>query len=226
MMTTTRLSRLSGLGLLVGAAAFILHIVWRSVLTAGPEPVVFAQGALWVPVNALGAAGAALVLLGLPAFYVPTAGATGWPHLTGLVLLAGAWMFFGLFLSLYSLLVMPWLADTAPALIAASAALPKAFVVTFTASLVAWVAGALLCAMPFLRGRLGPRWVGYLLVGSALALLAGHLVIAPGGPATNVAVNLLSNLGPVLLLSAAGYLGARTWRGDPFTSHAERHVPA
>ncbi|NOT45874.1 MAG: hypothetical protein HOP14_14835 [Acidobacteria bacterium] len=225
-MTTTRLSRLSGLGLLVGAAAFIVHIVWRSVLTAGPEPAVFAQGALWVPVNALGAAGAALVLLGLPAFYVPTAGATGWPHLAGLVLLAGAWMFFGLSLSLYSMLVLPWLADTAPALIAASAALPTAFVVTFTASLVAWVAGALLFAMPFVRGRIRPRWVGVLVVTSALGLVIGNLVIAPAGPATNLVVNLLSNVGPVLLLSAAGYLGARTWRGESLTSRSERHIAA
>lgn len=225
-MTTTRLSRLSGLGLLVGAAAFIVHIVWRSVLTAGPEPVVFAQGALWVPVNALGAAGAALVLLGLPAFYVPAAGATGWPHLAGLVLLAGAWMFFGLFLSLYSMLVLPWLADTAPALVSTSAALPRAFVVTFTASLVAWVAGALLFAMPFFRGRVMPRWIGIVVAASALGLVVGNLVIAPAGPATNLVVNLLSNVGPVLLLSAAGYLGARTWRGESLTSRSERHIAA
>jgi hypothetical protein len=33
------------------------------------------------------------------------------------------------------------------------------------------------------------------------------LVIAPSGPASNLAVNLASNLGPVLLLIVIGYLG-------------------
>jgi hypothetical protein len=39
----------------------------------------------------------------------------------------------------------------------------------------------------------------------------GTLVVAPGGPASNLAVNLLSNLGPVLLLIGLGYLGFRAW---------------
>jgi hypothetical protein len=41
--------------------------------------------------------------------------------------------------------------------------------------------------------------------------LVGNFVIAPGGPASNLAVNLLSNLGPVLLLIGLGYLGSRAW---------------
>jgi hypothetical protein len=41
--------------------------------------------------------------------------------------------------------------------------------------------------------------------------LVGNFVIAPSGPASNLAVNLLSNLGPVLLLIGLGYLGFRAW---------------
>jgi hypothetical protein len=51
--------------------------------------------------------------------------------------------------------------------------------------------------------------VGYVLPASALWVLVGSFVIAPDGPASNLAVNLLSNLGPVLLLIGLGYLGFR-----------------
>jgi uncharacterized membrane protein YhaH (DUF805 family) len=72
--------------------------------------------------------------------------------------------------------------------------------------------GAVLLGLPFMRGRLQPRWVGYVLPMSALWVVVASLVIAPAGPAPNPIVNLISNLGPVLLLVALGYLGARRWR--------------
>jgi hypothetical protein len=58
--------------------------------------------------------GAALVLLGLPALYARLAGPLGSLGLVGVVLVALAWMFFGVFLSLYAVLIAPWLADEAP----------------------------------------------------------------------------------------------------------------
>src|SRR5262249_20076571 len=96
----TRISGIGGLLVFVGAVAFIVHIVVRSVLTAGIDPAVSAQARLWVPVNALGALGAVLVLLGLPAVYARIAGQGGLPGLVGLALIEASWMFFGLFLSL------------------------------------------------------------------------------------------------------------------------------
>jgi hypothetical protein len=50
-----------------------------------------------------------------------------------------------------------------------------------------------------------------LLPASALWVAVGNFVIVPGGPASNLAVNLLANLGPVLLLIGFGYLGFRAW---------------
>jgi hypothetical protein len=210
-MTGKRLSRIGGLGLFVGAVGFVLHVVLRSVLTAGVDPAVSAQAGLWVPVNALGALGAAMVLLGLPAVYarmVPQGGLSG---LVGFALIEVSWMFFGLFLSLYAALVLPWLADEAPRLVGGSSSIPLGFVVAFALGLLAWLSGAVLLAIPFVRGRLQPGWVGYVLPASALWVLVGSFVIAPGGPASNLAVNLLSNLGPVLLLIGLGYLGFRAW---------------
>ncbi len=211
IMTSSQLYRISGLSLLIGTVAFIAHIVLRSLITAGLDPSIFAKQGLWVPINVLGVIGAALVLLGLPAMYARVAGPTGLLGLVGVVLIAVAWMFFGLFLSLYSVLVLPWLADKAPSLVVAAAPLPAGFVIAFITGLVAWFVGTVLIAIPFIRGQVQPRWVGYVLPASALWMVVGNLIIAPNGPATNLVINLLSNLGPVLLLVAVGYLGSRMW---------------
>jgi hypothetical protein len=210
-MTGLRVHRIAGLGLLVGAIVFVAHIVLRSLVTAGVEPAVFARQGSWVLINAFGLVGAVLVLLALPAMYARLASPSGLLGLVGVALVAVAWLFFGVFLSLYGALVLPWLAENAPSLVAASAPLPAGFVVAFLVGLVAWLVGALLLGLPFIRGRIEPRWVGYLLPASALWMAVGSLVIAPSGPAANVVVNLLSNLGPVLLLTALGHLGSRMW---------------
>ena len=210
-MTGTRLFRIGGLLVFVGAASFVSHVVLRSVLTAGVDPAVSAQAGLWVQVNALGALGAALVLLGLPAVYAPMAGEGGLSGVVGFALIEVSWTFFGLVLSLYGALVLPWLAEEAPRLVAASAPTPSGFAVAFALGLLAWLLGAALLAAPFVGGRMRPRWVGYLLPASALWVLVGSFVIAPGGPASSLPVNLLSNLGPVLLLIGLGYLGFLAW---------------
>ena len=49
--------------------------------------------------------------------------------LVGVVLIALAWMIFGVFPSFYGMLVLLWLADKAPALVATSAPLPAACVI-------------------------------------------------------------------------------------------------
>lgn len=219
-MTGPRLSGIGGLLVFVGAVAFVLHVVLRSMLTAGVDPAVSAQAALWVPVNALGALGAALVLLGLPAVYARMAVQGGVPGLVGFALIEVSWAFFGLFLSLYGALVLPWLTDQAPRLLASSSPIPVGFVVAFALGLVAWLLGAVLLAFPFVRGPERARWVGYVLPTSALWALVGGFVIAPGGPASNLAVNLLSNLGPVLLLIGLGYLGFQAWAERTPVTHA------
>jgi hypothetical protein len=206
-MTGARLFRITGSGLLAGAMLFIVHVVLRSLITAGVDPASFAKADSWVPINILGVVGAALVLLGLPVLYVWIAGPAGILGLIGVALLAMAWLFFGVFLSLYGVLVLPWLADQAPSLVAASAPLPAALMIAFILGLVAWLVGSFLLAAPFVRRRLHPRWVGYLLPASGVWVVLGNLIIAPSGPASNLAVNLASNLGPVLLLVGIGYLG-------------------
>src|ERR671921_2755354 len=168
IVSGTRLFRIGGLLAFVGALAFVLHVVLRSVLSAGVEPAVSAQAGLWVPLNALGAMGAALVLLGLPALYARMAGEGGLTGVVGFALIEVSWMFFGLFLSLYGALVLPWLADQTPRLVGGSSPAPLGFVVAFALGLLVWLVGAVLLAVPFMRGRMRPRWVGYVLPASGL----------------------------------------------------------
>jgi hypothetical protein len=208
-MTNSQLFRIGGLALLAGALAWTIHIVLRSVITAGADPATLYKDDLWVPINLLGVIGATLLLLGLPALYAYIAGPSGWLGLIGMVLIALAWMFFGLFLSLFSVLVAPWLAEQAPSLVT-GAPLPTGFLVAFIAGLLAELGGTLLLAIAFVRGRVPPRWIGYLLPAAALLAVIGNL-IAPSGPASNLAINLVSNLGPVLLALAFGYLGFWMW---------------
>ena len=98
-----------------------------------------------------------------------------------------------------------------PALVSGSAPPAPGVRAAFLSSLLAWLAGTVLMAIPFVRGRAEPRWIGYLLPASGLWMLAGSLVIAPSGPAASLPINLLSNLGPVLLSAALAYLGFEMW---------------
>lgn len=206
--------------MLIGGAAFGLYVAARSLLTAGVDPATSARATLWVPVNALGFLGAALVLLGLPAILTRPALSGSWRAPVGVALVALAWMLFGLFLSLYGALIQPWLADRAPQLIAASASTPQAIVVAFVAGSLAWLIGAVLLAIPFLRGVAQPRWVGYVLPASAVWAVIGDLM-APNGPASSILVNLVSNLGPVLLVVALGDLGFQMWSNRSGVEPAE-----
>lgn len=224
MATRSRLSGAGGSVIFVGAVAYIVHLVARSVLTAGVDPVVSAQAPLWIPINLLGAFAAVLVLLGLPVVAARMAARGGSAQQIGFALIAASWMFLGVFLSLYGALVLPWLAGQAPRLVAGSSPAPMAFVVAFAVALLAWLVGAVLLAIPFLKGSQRPRWIGYALPVSALWAMAGTFVIAPSGPAGNLAVNLLSNLGPALLLIGFARLGAQAWAERNSAGIAERRA--
>jgi hypothetical protein len=92
-------------------------------------------------------------------------------------------------------------------------------VAAFAIGFFAWLIGAVLLAIPLVKGPARTRWVGFLLPASALWALVGSLVIAPDGPASNLAVNLLSNLGPVLLLIGLSYLGLQASADRSATGH-------
>jgi hypothetical protein len=222
-----QLYRTGGLALVVGAVAYIAYIVARSAITSGADPVTFYKESLWVPINVLGVIGAMLVLLAMPALYAVVAKPIGSLGLVGLVLIQLAWTFSGVFLSLFGALVAPWLAEQAPALVDATGPLPIGLIVAFVVAVIAELVGTVLLAIPFLRRRVEPVWIGYVLPAAALLTVLGDL-IAPTGPSSNFAINLTSNLGPVLLMVAFGSLGFRLWSAPTLAGPARLpsvHLP-
>jgi Flp pilus assembly protein protease CpaA len=80
------------------------------------------------------------------------------------------------------------------------------------------VGGNILMAIPVLRRRVSPRWIGFVLIGSAVMSVV-YLAAALTPP--NVVVSLVGGLGPILLcvaLGCLGYLGA----SDTRTLHAQQ----
>jgi hypothetical protein len=118
-------------------------------------------------------------------------------------------MVVGVFVSLYSATVLPWLADTSPSLVDTIEDDTR-LIVAFIAGLAAEFVGTILLAIAFLRGGVRPRWAGFVLLASALMTVVGSLM-APNGPASDLTINLLSNLGPVLFLIVLGDRGCQMW---------------
>jgi hypothetical protein len=209
--TTIRISRRI---VVMGAAAFIVHLVLRSDLIAGRDPVEVYRDGVWLAINVLGILGAMLVVLGLPVLAARLIGSIGTLGFVGGLMITAAWLFFGVFLSLYGALLAPWLAELAPALVAASAPVPAALIATFVGALLIETAGTICLALPFLRSDVEPRWIGFLLPIASLLTIGGDL-LAPSGPAANLTINVLSNLGPMLLMVAVAGIGAWTLTGKP-----------
>jgi hypothetical protein len=215
--------RLSGFALVAGALGFSVHLAARSILTAaaGGGTATFAMHSLWLPINAIGAIGAALAILGLSGVYATFAQIHDRLGLLGSILIGLAWMVLGVFLSLYSMIVLPWLAATVPDMIDGLNSNP-AMLVTVSVGLGAEFTGTITLAIALARCS-HSCWIGYVLAGSALMLVAGDFVIAPGGPAPNVAINLVSNLGPILLMFALAALGYELAWPHPGAWQAEAH---
>ena len=196
---------------MLGGVTTALHLVARSVVTSSTGAVDLALSRGWAALNLLGALGGMLLLAGLGALLPSVVPAEGLLGLIGLILVAWFWLFSGVFLNLYAALLMPWLARGAPWLLGPEAEVPLALLLVFASALLALCAGAVFLALPFLRRRMEPLWIGVALpVGAGLALVGD--LIARQGPSSTLAVNLFTNLGPVLVALALGWLGLRLAR--------------
>jgi hypothetical protein len=109
--------------------------------------------------------------------------------------------------------------DKAPSLVTGSSAGPPSFFIFFITGTVIQVLGTALVSIPFLRGRLQPRWVGIAFVAAAIMAVVGFFLNGPNGP-SNPVISLLSNVSPILLLVALTYLGYETWSASAASSPA------
>ena len=149
-MSSREAFRLAGLALMVGAVlAFVGNLVTTFLFT-GNDPTPYAGNPLFVPINILSALGTALLLLGLPVLYLSRPEGWGVLGLIGFVLVFATGLMFGIFFSLMSVLLLPYLVQHAPDTVKGNG--PPAFFPFFIAGTVFEVVGLVLLAIPIVRG--------------------------------------------------------------------------
>jgi hypothetical protein len=194
--------RLSCWAAVVGAAITIVAVLMVVVTISGPTlDVKTAQSPAFLAANLLSTVGALLLVYGLPGVFARWREGWGRTGLAGIALLSLAAIILS-FVSLLAAIVDPWLAEKAPELVKDPGP-PLFFAISFT-SLAALSAGTILMAIPILRRRVGPRWIGFLLVASAVMY---PVYIYAALSSTSVVLSLVGSLSPICFLVAVGSLG-------------------
>jgi hypothetical protein len=194
--------RLSCWAAVVGAAITIIAVLILAIAVSGNAlDVKTAQSTAFLAGNLAGFVGGVLLVYGLPGVYARWREDWGRMGLAGIVLIALALMIIA-FASMLSAIVDPWLADKAPNLLKDPG--PPLFFAIFIVLMLATIAGTILMAIPILRRRVGPRWIGFLLVASAVMY---PVYIYAAFSSRNVLLSLVGSLSPILFLFAVGYLG-------------------
>ena len=209
-MSSREAFRLAGLALMVGAVLAFVGNLLNTFLFTGNDPTPYAGNPLFVPINILSALGTGLLLLGLPVLYLSRPEGWGVLGLIGFVLVFATGLMFGIFFSLMSALLLPYLVQHAPDTVKGNG--PPAFFPFFIAGTVFEVVGLVLLAIPVVRGFVADRWVGYALLAAAVLGIVGFFVGGGNGP-TNPLIALIGSLGTLLLFVALGWLGYLLWTG-------------
>jgi hypothetical protein len=197
--------RLTGLALLAGAGLRLGALLPLTfLLSGGGRDPYAALDPLYVPVNLVAAVGSVLVLWGLPQVYADGARGLGRTGGLGVFLLVVVEVMFGVFLSLLSALVNPWVAAQAPALLAGPG--PAAFLPFFVGGTVLEVLGCGLLALALGRFSSASRGPGLLLALAAVTAVVGFIA-EESGSLRGIGAVLAGNLSFFPLLVALGWLG-------------------
>lgn len=202
-MSASQLLRLSGASLALGTLLGLISIIAGGLLFPEFNNPSYGTHPLYVPLNLLMTVGVALLLLGLPGLYTSQATYSGTVGLIGMVLIFIFLLLFGIFFSLLSALIFPFVAAQAPQLIQAEG--PPGLFPLFILGTVVSTLGPILFAVPMFRSSAQPRWAGYVLVLAGLFSLAS-LTSGPG-TSPSVLTTAVNNASPVLLFIALGWLG-------------------
>jgi hypothetical protein len=199
IMSSTKLYRLSGISLLLGAVVSIIAgfitLFFDSSLTASPSTI---QSPLWSPYWGLVFVVLVLVVMGLPALYLRQALGRG-----GLLGLIGVFLvvlgsFLGMAMVAYFVSIMPLLAEKAPNLINAGF-FETSFGVFGLSSSVLSVIGPLLLGIAVIRAKVFPPLVGALLIVSA--------ILSPSTEFAGLLFTLLGLVGTIAAAIAYGRVG-------------------
>jgi hypothetical protein len=218
-MTGPQLLRFSGLAVMVGAALSLLQVLVSSLAYSRNDPTAYVNDPGYTATNLLGIVAVLLVIVGLPGVYASRADRAGVLGLIALVSIGITGLMFPFFFGLVSVMIFPWLADKAPSVVSGSNSGPPSVFVFFIIGTLIQLVGTALLAILFLRGRLLPRWVGFIFAASAIMAVVGFFLSGPNGP-SNAVINLLSNLSPLLMLAGLTYMGYQTWSASTARSQA------
>ena len=216
-------ARLSCWAAVVAAPITIVAVLIVAFTVSGPTlDVKTAQSPAFLAANLLSTVGALLLVYGLPGVFARWREGWGRTGLAGIALLSLAAIILS-FVSLLAAIIEPWLAEKAPALVKDPG--PPLFLAIIFTYLVALSAGTILMAIPILRRRVGPRWIGFLLVASAVMY---PIYIYAAFSRTNVLLSIVGSLSPIFFLVAVGSLGyvgaseTQTGQAAPAVARAQR----
>lgn len=147
-----------------------------------------------------------VLLLGLPGLFASGARGYGLAGLIGIALIFVASVMVGVFGNLYGAMVDPWLAAQAPNL--ANGFGPPPLFAYYNLAEVAVVLGTVLLAIPIVRGRVMPRWAGWMLLASVP--IGAVLFFYVPSLSNDAIAGLLSAVPDVLLWLALAALAADT----------------
>jgi hypothetical protein len=206
-MATRRFFRLSGLVLAAGGAVSVATSFGGAFFYG--QLTSYANQPLFVVTNIVAAAATVLLLLGLPGVYASRADSFGVVGLVGAALIFTQGCMLGIFVSLQSAIVDPWLATHVPSLANDMSNEPAGYFFVFVFGSIFLVVGSVLLAIPLLRARLSPRWPAFILL---LAAVIGVVTFFIHNGTSNSLISLLiDQISPMILFVALAALGLQTW---------------
>jgi len=189
-MSSSTLYRLSGLALLLGAVFGIIGQVLGSLLFSSDGSLQSTNPLGWGLFLVFNI-GSLLLLVGMPGICVRQAAQAGWLGFVGFVL-----AFIGMFMltssSFTNLLIVPWLAQVAPKVVAQGDG-PPALFVFFLMGNILFAVGGILLGIATLHARILPRFAGlFLLSGTILNLVSFPLNGSIGNIVGTVAIGCVA----------------------------------
>jgi hypothetical protein len=204
--------RIAGIALIGGAVLSFVTSLLTSLLFSD-DPISYAGNPLFVPVNLLSVLGTALILFGVPLLYVSRPEGWGVLGLVGFALLFATGLIFGVFVSLFWALFLPYLVQHAPTVVQGTNGPPLLFPFLILGTIFEVIA-AVLIAVPIIRGLVANRGIGYVLIAAAVMAVVGFFIgIGSGNSSPNPLLALVANLSNLLLFIALGWLGYLLWMG-------------
>ncbi len=155
--------RSSSIVLRLGAMVALIANVASGLLFPDHNSLTAPLQPLYVPLNLPSIIGVGLLPFGLPGWYARHSDELGRRGLVGAVLVAVTLLIAGIFMGLYTAIVMPFAAAEAPALVSPGPVLLPVLLITVVAEIV----GPLLVGWDMLRHSVGPRWAAWTMLASA-----------------------------------------------------------